>query len=78
MDDEFRSKLLDYFRKKDMYNDIKVADFVLLEDALFSIVHRNSTDPERLKRETIENRFQNIIKSFPYKKTISKTSNFFR
>lgn len=68
LDDEFVSKLVDYFRKKGIYNEIKVADLVLLEDALFSIVHRNSTDPERLKRETIENRFQNTIKSFPYRK----------
>ena len=77
LDAEFRSKLLDYFRKKDMYNDIKVADFVLLEDALFSIVHRNSTDPKRLKRETIENRFQNIIKSFPYKKNYLENLKYF-
>ena len=77
LDAEFRSKLVDYCRKKDMYNDIKVADFVLLEDALFSIVHRNSTDPERLKRETIENRFQNIIKSFPYKKNYLENLKYF-
>ena len=76
LDAEFRSKLLDYFRKKDMYNDIKVADFVLLEDALFSIVHRNSTDPERLKRETIENRFQNTIKSFPFKNNYLENLKF--
>ena len=77
LDAEFRSKLLDFFRKKDMYNDIKVADFVLLEDALFSIVHRNSTNPKRLKRETIENRFQNIIKSFPYKKNYLENLKYF-
>lgn len=78
LENKLVSKLVCYFGKKGMYNDLKISDLVLLEDSLFSIVHRNSTDLERIKKETIENRFQNIITSFPYKKTILKISNIFR
>ncbi len=77
LENKLVSKLVCYFGKKGMYNDLKISDLVLLEDSLFSIVHRNSTDLERIKKETIENRFQNIITSFPYKKNYLENLKYF-
>lgn len=67
LENDLTSALVKYYKKKGLDNDVRITDLCIVEEILFSCVHRNSTDPERLKKDTFESRVQFSLETIHYK-----------
>lgn len=67
LENDLTNALVKYYKKKGLDNDVRITDLCIVEEMLFSCVHRNSTDPERLKKDTFESRVQFRLKTIHYK-----------